>query len=76
MQDSIKNILIEYQDADFEKRLCMFMTCVELRCQFMEIDASDSFDTDSANNPSLKPIYSIASVIEGIKKIITICFIK
>lgn len=49
MCESMDTILNEYKNADFEKRLSMFMTHTELRNEFVEIDSNDSFEVDKKN---------------------------
>jgi len=38
---STERILKEYRDADFEKRLNLFLECPSLRNQFIEIDQGE-----------------------------------
>jgi hypothetical protein len=44
MQNSPKNILIEYKNADFEQRVYMFLAYRELRGRFTAIDYSEMRD--------------------------------
>ena len=41
MQNSTENILVEYKNADFERRLYMFLAYRELRDRFTTIDSSE-----------------------------------
>jgi len=45
----INNILDEYRDADFEKRLYFSLSYRDLRDEFLEIDQSDTSKGFSAN---------------------------
>ena len=43
---SSQSILEEYREADFEKRLNLFLECPSLRTEFIEIDQSEVVETN------------------------------
>ncbi len=45
--NSTESILEQYRDADFEKRLNLFLECPALRTRFIEIDQSESSKSSS-----------------------------
>lgn len=61
MYKNQKKILNEYKIADFEKRLSMFMTNIELRGQFIEIDSNGLFNEEKKNSISEKFLNFICS---------------
>ncbi|MBC8432245.1 MAG: hypothetical protein H8D96_10020 [Desulfobacterales bacterium] len=45
--NSTESILEQYREADFERRLNLFLECPALRTRFVEIDQSESSGSSS-----------------------------
>ena len=63
MQKNPKAILLEYKDADVDRRLHMFLAYRELRDQFRAIDCSETGDQRTADEASPKSAGLVRNVM-------------
>ncbi len=72
MEDYQKKVLADYLDADFNKRLHIFLDHRSLRSEFLLIDQNDLNSQNIADNKSLKRslVMAFCLVSNGFKKLL------
>ena len=63
MRKDPEAILLEYKDADVNRRLHMFLAYRELRDQFKAIDCSEIGDQRTVDETSSKPVGFVRDVV-------------